>query len=182
MINRTQRLFAVSFFALSFADIAAASPDCSKGPIPSTPVSGTVGGKPFVPNDVTIHATRNGFGMNGTNFDTYELSIQSGGIFNAFTAHFLVPSGAHVDGRTFRVLLTDSISAQPAVLEGVPEVQGWDLQLEAANVDTDFTQDIASMRIEVGHRRGGTIPGGVIVCVPSSKSSIAGTFNARIVP
>ncbi len=155
--------------------------DCSAGPIAETPVKGTVGGKPFIPNDVSIQITKDGFGINNDKFDAYELSIMAGGIFNAATVHFLVRDKARADGKTFRVLPIDSISGQPAAMEGVPEVQGWDLQLEAANVDTSFTQTTtASIRLELGQRKGNMLPGRIHFCVPSEKAEIAGTFNAKI--
>ncbi len=92
----------------------------------------------------------------------------------------LVPLGKAPDGRVFRVLPTDSIGAQPAAATGVPEVQGWDLQLEAAGVDTSFTQEIASIRVEFGRRKGGVLPGKIHVCVPGQAAEIAGGFSATM--
>jgi hypothetical protein len=160
---------------------AAAPPDCSAMKIPDTPVKGTVNGKPFVPNAVTVHVTRNGFGMNEYKFDTWELAVQTGGIFNEMTVTFLVKAGTKPTGKTFRVLPTDSISGQPFAAPGVPEVQGWDLELEAAGVDTSFTQDTASIRLELGKDAANMIPGRIYFCVPSVNATIMGTFNARFV-
>ncbi len=172
---------AALIFAVPATPVLAAVQDCSTGPIPDSPVKGSVGGKPFVPNDVSIHITKDGFELNGNKFDAYELSLMAGGIFNAATVHFLVRDGAHADGKTFRVLPIDSISGQPAAMKGVPEVQGWDLQLEAANVDTSFTRTTtASLRLEFGARTGNVLPGKFHLCVPDEKSDIAGTFSAKI--
>ena len=100
--------------------------------IPDTPVKGTVNGKPFVPNAVSVHITKNGMQINDAKFDTYELAIQTDGIFNEMTAHVLVKSGGRPDGHVYRVLPIDSIGGQPMAAPGTPEIQGWDLELEAA--------------------------------------------------
>jgi hypothetical protein len=154
------------------------APDCSAGPIADTPVKGTVAGKPFVPKEVTLHMTKDGMVIDGTHFDTYELSLMADGIFNAATVTMLVPGGKKPDGRTFRVVPSDDIAKQPDAYEGTPEVQGWDLQLEAANVDTSFTQEIASIRVEWGARKGNVVPGKIHFCVPGQKTDIEGTFGA----
>ena len=153
--------------------------DCSIAPIPDTPVAGTVGGKPFVPNEITLHVTPNGMQVDDAKFDTYELSIQTGGIFNAATVHILVRAGGHPDGHVYRVLPTDSISAQPEAAPGTPEIQGWDLELESAGVKTSFTQDTASMRLEFGPRKAGMYPGKIHFCVAGVSAEIAGAFSAR---
>jgi hypothetical protein len=177
-------LAAVLFAASATSALAAKSAalDCSKMTIPDTPVKGVVGEQPFVPNAVTIHATPRGMVINENSFDRYELSLQSDGIFNAATVSFLVRTGTHPDGHVFRALPTDSISAQPAAAPGTPEIQGWDLQLEAANVDTSFTQAVASIRLEIGKQTGDTIPGRIFFCVPDVQATIRGVFNARVIP
>lgn len=113
------------FFAGLVSTGALAAPkDCSTAPIPDTPVKGTVNGKPFIPNAVGVHITKNGMQINEAKFDTYELSIQTGGIFNEMTAHILVKSGGRPDGYVYRVLPTDSIGGQPMAAPGTPEIQG----------------------------------------------------------
>jgi hypothetical protein len=167
--------------SIAFATPAIAAPaDCSSGPIADKPVSGTVGGKPFEPKEVDVDFTRNGMSVDDAKFDKYTLSIMTDGIFNELTVSMLVPLGKKLDGRTFRVLPTDSIGDQPAAVKGVPEVQGWDLQLEAADVDTSFTQEIASIRVEWGSRTGNTIGGKIHFCVPGQKAQIEGRFNATM--
>jgi hypothetical protein len=152
--------------------------DCSIGAIPDTPVSGTVAGKPFVPKETTVHITKDGAEMDAAKFDRYELTIMTDGIFNALSVNMLVPLNKKADGRVFRVLPTDSIGDQPAAAQGLPEVQGWDLALEAAGVDTSFTQEIAAIRVEWGTRKGDTIPGKIHFCVPGQHAEIAGSFTA----
>ena len=172
--------------ALAAALLIAATPalaapaDCSVGAIPDTPVSGTVAGKPFVPRETSLDVTKDGMEIDDAKFDKYTLTIMTDGIFNALTVTMLVPLGKPPDGRVFRVLPTDSIGAQPAAAEGVPQVQGWDLQLEAAGVDTSFTQEIAAIRVEFGQRKGTTLPGKIHVCVPGQTAEIAGSFSVAL--
>lgn len=160
---------------------AAPAPDCSKLPVPDVPVKGVVNGQPFVPNEISIHMTPLGMVINEDKFDRYDLSIESDGIFNAASVDFLVRAGTRPDGKTFRVFPTDSISAQPAAASGTPEVQGWDLELESANVDTSFTQEIASIRVEFGKQTGDMMPGKIYFCVPGVDATIRGTFSAKMV-
>lgn len=175
------RLFAATAaLVLAGASLAHAAPtDCSAMKIPDTPLKGTVNGKPFVPNEIYMTITKNGFQLNEFKFDRWEIHIQTDGIFNAATMQFLVKAGTRPDGKTFRVLPTDSISGQPAAAPGTPEVQGWDLELEAAGVDTSFTQDIASIRLELGKGNADAIPGHIAFCVPGIKATITGAFSAK---
>jgi hypothetical protein len=173
------RTVALAILVLA-APAAAAPPDCSQGPIVDKPVGGGVRGKPFVPKETVLSVTRNGMAVNGTAFDSYTLAIRTDGIFNELTVTMLVPAGKKPDGRSFRVLPVDSIGAQPAAMKGVPEVQGWELELEAAGVDTSFTQEIASIRVEFGARKGGTLPGKIHFCVPGQETEIEGGFAAAL--
>lgn len=154
--------------------------DCSTAQIPDTPVKGTVNGKPFIPNAISVHITKNGMQINEAKFDTYELAIQTDGIFNEMTAHVLVKSGAKPEGHAYRMLALDSIGGQPMAAPGTPEIQGWDLELEAAGVNTSFTQDIASLRLEFLPRKGDALPGKIYFCVPGAKAEIMGTFTAKV--
>ncbi len=156
------------------------APDCSAGAIPDKPVSGTVNGVAFVPKEITLHITKDGMETDGIKFDKYDLSLNVDGIFNAATVGMLVRQGTKPDGRAWRVLPTDSISGQPAAAEGLPEVQGWEIALEAAHVDTSFTDGIAAIRVEWGARKGNTMPGKIHFCVPEAKTDIAGSFTATV--
>lgn len=175
---RMRVLWAAMFVAMTGPALAA--PDCSQGPIPDAPVHGTVNGQPFVPQKATVQFTANGMSVNDAAFDRWALSIQTDSIFNALSLDMLVPHGQKPDGRVFRVLPTREISAQPHATEGTPEVQGWDLELESAEVDTGFTSDIASIRVELGTRKGDVLTGKIHMCVPSAKAEIAGTFSAEV--
>jgi len=171
----------VCLCAISIPSGALAMPgDCSSAQVPDAPVRGAVNGKPFIPNAVTVHITRNGMQINEAKFDTYALAIRTGGIFNAMTANVLVKSGGRPDGHVFRMLPTDSIGGQPAAAPGTPEIQGWDLELEAASVNTSFTQETASLRLEFLPRKGDTLPGRIYFCAPNSKAEIMGTFAAKV--
>jgi hypothetical protein len=174
------RLLALVMLLATASPAFAVPADCSKAAIPNVPVHGTVNGQPFEPKETTIDVTKDGMVIDGVHLDRYALAIQTDGIFNELTVNMMVPGGKHPDGRVFRVLPTDSIHDQPAAAPGTPEVQGWDLELESAQVDTSFTQDIASIRVELGTRKGDVLPGKIYFCVPSAKAEIMGTFNATV--
>ena len=171
---------ALAVCAMLLTTPAFAAPDCSTGAIADAPVAGTVKGHKFVPKTIEVHVTRDGMEMDGAKFDKYELSIMADGIFNALTVNMLVPLGKKPDGRVFRALPIDSIGGQPAAAPGLPEIQGWDLQLEEADVDTSFTQDSAAIRVEWGSGKGGVLTGKIHFCSAGSDSDIAGSFSATL--
>jgi len=168
------------FLCLLAVPALAAPKDCSNAAIPDTPVKGTVAGKPFIPNAVSVQITRNGMQVDEVKMDRYALSIQAGGIFNALGVDAVLRQSARLEGRAFRMIAKDDIGSQPMAANGTPEIQGWDLQFEAANVDTSFTQDTASLRLEYETRNGGVIPGKIYFCNASTKTEIMGTFNAKV--
>lgn len=47
-------------------------------------------------------------------------------------------------------------------------------------MDTSFTQDTASLRLEYGARKGNVIPGKIYFCNAGTRTEITGTFSARI--
>ena len=157
------------------------APDCSVGPIVDKPVSGTVNGVAFVPKEITVHLTKDAMETDGLKFDKYDLTLAVDGIFNAATVGMLVKLNTKPDGKVLRVLPTDSISGQPAAAQGLPEVQGWEIALEAAGVDASFTDGIASIRVEWGTRKGDVMPGKIHFCVPSVKTEIQGSFSAKVI-
>ncbi|HEV2652908.1 MAG TPA: hypothetical protein VGU69_16730 [Rhizomicrobium sp.] len=171
---------AVAALFLTMVSAQAAPVDCSKAPIPDTPVRGTVNGQPFVPKEIRIDITADGMEIDDAKFDKFALSLITDGIFNEATLDMLVPLGKPIDGRTYRVLPFDQISAQPAAAPGTPEVQGWDIELQSAHVDTNFTQTIASIRVIWGKRKADSIDGKIYYCVPSVKAEIMGAFTATI--
>ncbi|HEY4941580.1 MAG TPA: hypothetical protein VII56_09130 [Rhizomicrobium sp.] len=153
--------------------------DCSTAAIPDTPVAGTVGGKPFSVNRAEVQIG-GGFAVNETKFDSYDLTLEMDGIFNALTARAIVKQGTRADGRAFRVLPVDSVGDQPAAIPGVPEVQSWEIQL--GDVDDSFTHSTGSLRLEFGQRKGGMLPGKIMLCVPEDHVAISGRFEATIRP
>ena len=171
---------AICLATMATPALAAPAPDCSVGAITATPVGGMVKGHKFSPKTIEVHITHDGMEMDGAKFDRYELSIMADGIFNALTVNMLVPLGKKPDGRVFRALPIDSIGGQPAAAPGLPEIQGWDLQLEEADVDTSFTQDTAAIRVEWGTGQGGVLPGKIHFCSTASDTDIAGSFSATL--
>ncbi|MBS0472299.1 MAG: hypothetical protein JSR60_14600 [Proteobacteria bacterium] len=171
---------AILAFLATILTAPATAADCSDGPIKDTPLGGTVAGKPFVAKEIRLDFTKDGMVMNDVHLDRYVLSLMVDGVFNEATIDMLVPGGKKPDGRTFRVLPVDSIGAQPAAAEGVPEVQGWEIELDNAGIDTSFTEDVASIRIEWGMRKDKTLPGKIHFCVPSVKADIEGSFSVAV--
>jgi hypothetical protein len=173
-------LVAAPAWATGAAAPAAAPAGCSAGAIPDAPVKGMVGGKAFVPGDADVQIGH-GFALNDAKFATYDLTLKVGGsIFNELEVHIIVREGQVADGKTFRMVESSSIGDQPMAVKGAPEVQGWGLSFEPAKVDTNFTQAVASMRLEFGQRKGNMLPGKISFCVPDVKATIAGNFNAKI--
>ncbi len=166
--------------AFVFATPAFAAPsDCSTAAIPDTPVKGTVKGHPFVPTDIHMTLTRDGMEVNGAKFDRYTLDFDMGDIFNEFSIDMLVPIGKPIDGRIYRQVPGD-IDKQPMAAEGTPEIQGWDLQLDAADVNTNFGLTDATLRVEWGRKTGDAVPGKIVFCAPQIDTQIAGTFAAAL--
>ena len=172
---------AICLLAIAVAAPAQAAPkDCSTATIPDAPVKGTVAGKPFIPKDVTVQITRNGMQVDEVKMDRYALSIQTDGIFNALGVDAVLAQKKPLTGHVFRQIASDEMSKQPQATDGTPEIQGWDLELEAAGVDTSFTQDQASLRLEYGARKGDSIPGKIYFCSAGTRTEIMGTFTAKV--
>jgi hypothetical protein len=164
--------------ALLLATHAAAA-DCSNAAIAGTPVKGMVKGHAFVPTDIHVDFTKDGMEVNGSKFDRYVLALDAGDIFNEFTLDMLVPLGKPVDGRIYR-LVPGGIYKQRMAAEGAPEIQGWDIEFKAADVNTNLGLTEATLRIEWGKKTGDTIPGKLIFCAPEIGMMIAGTFTAKL--
>ncbi len=156
--------------------------DCSIGAIPDTPVAGTVAGKPFVPKETTVHVTKDGAEMDAAKFDRYVLTIETDGIFNALSVDMLVPLNKKADGRVFPRAADriPSATSRRRRHQGLPEVQGWDLQLETAGVDTSFTQEVASIRVEWGVRKANALPGKIHFCVPGQHAEDRRQFHGDL--
>jgi len=82
---------------LTMASAQAAPVDCTKAPIPETPVRGTVNGQPFVPKEIRIDVTADGMEIDDAKFDKYALSLITDGIFNEATLDMLVPLGKPIE-------------------------------------------------------------------------------------
>jgi hypothetical protein len=152
----------------------ASAADCSVGPIVTTPVKGSVAGHPFAPTYNTIDTTPGQMTLNDIKLDEYNLSFASDDQSTQIKIVLAVRAGTKLDGRTFRMIGGDG--DQPAIGPGVPEIQGWDLT--AGNLSTNFVDEAATLRVELGARRGKTIAGKVHFCALKSKTDIAGTFTA----
>ena len=130
-------------------------------------------------------------------FDSYRLELLSEPGISApleVGVKIMVPKGAKIEGKTFRLLATKDRSKQPMASKGGSEleVQAWSFKNRPARVDSDHTGHLASLRLELGQRKSDTISGSILLCVAKGQTTMfdktptkeesyaAGTFEARI--
>lgn len=170
--------------------------DCSTAAAPKQPVEASILGTKFAPKVVSLRST--GYvKTEGETFDSYRLTLMSEESLSApleVGVKVVVPQGAKLDGKVFRLLATKERSRQPMAAKGSSEleVQAWSFKNRPAKADSDHTGHLASLRLEFGTRKGDTIPGNIQLCVakgqttmfektPTKDESYAiGTFEARI--
>ena len=170
--------------------------DCSAAAAPKQPVEVSILGAKFVPKAVVLRST--GYvKTENEQFDSYRLELLSEDSLSApleVGVKVMVPKGAKIEGRTFRLLATKDRSKQPMASKGGSEleVQAWALKNRPAKVESDFTGHLASLRLEFGARKGDTIPGNIHLCVAKGQTTMfdktptkeesyaAGSFEARI--
>ena len=153
----------------------ASAADCSNGPIAATPVKGVVVGHPFTPTYNTIDTTPGQNTLNDVKLDEYNLAFASDDQSTQIKMVLAVRAGTRLDGKTFR-MTGGGDSNQPSVAPGIPEIQGWDLS--AGAVSSNFVDEPATLRVELGTRLGKTISGKIHFCAVKSKTDISGTFTA----
>jgi len=166
---------------------AAASPtpaDCSKVAFPGGAAHGQLAGAPFVPETVTLRKTGS-MEENGTHFNTWTLHFEQpeGDISFGRSAdiHFLLPAGKTPAGRRFR-RVPGSIDKQPAMLKGLPEVQGWEFSDFKNNVDLDSNSDNrGSLRLAFAQAAGSKLSGKIYLCTSQAATTwLGGSFNIDI--
>lgn len=170
--------------------------DCSSAAVPKQRVEASVLGTKFTPKGVTLSSV-GGMRTERESFDTYRLELMSEPGISApleVSVTVIVPKGAKIDGQVFRVLATKERSAQQMASKNGFElaVQGWSFKNRPASTDSSFVGHLGSMRLELGQRKGDTIPGSIYLCVARGQKSMfektatkeesyaAGTFEARI--
>ena len=85
----------------------------------------------------------------------------------------IVPKGAKIEGKVFRRLATKDRSKQPASKSGSEaEVQAWSFKNRPAKADSDHAGHLASLRLEFGQRKGGTISGNIYLCVARGQTTM----------
>lgn len=169
---------------LAMPAMAATPADCSTAAFPAGPAHGQLGGKPFTPKTVTLQKT-GALSSNGAQFDTWTLKFQQpeGDVSFGREAElqFLLPAGKAPAGRTFR-RVPGGTDQQPAVTQGIPQVQGWDLSDFNADIDLDSNTSgnaAGSLRVVFGKAAGATLPGRIYLCAPKDKHSwLGGRFTA----
>ena len=85
----------------------------------------------------------------------------------------IVPKGAKIEGKVFPRLATKDRSKQPASKSGSEaEVQAWSFKNRPAKADSDHAGHLASLRLEFGQRKGGTISGNIYLCVARRQTTM----------
>lgn len=179
------RVAALCVFALdpaAFAASQAAPADCSTAGFPAGAVHGELAGKPFAPKTVTLQKSGS-MATGGKKFDTWTLHFEQpeGDVSFGLSAdvQFLLPAGESPAGHALRSV-PGGIDRQPAVVKGLPEVQGWEFSDFDADVDVD-SDDVegSSLRVEFGKAAGKTMPGRIYLCAPVDKKTwLGGSFTA----
>lgn len=170
-------LLAAGLIAASPA-LAAPPVDCSKAAIPATPAKGKLGGVDFVPNDFHFQTVQES-GINGVTYAANTLylnGMDSNGEEMSLTVSTISPLGKPIDGRVFHTV-PGEVEVQPVAGPGAPETQGWSIEYDAKNVDTNSIHDKkASLRLEFGKRKGTTLPGKITFCA-SGGNTLSGIFS-----
>jgi len=122
------RLALFAFTLLPAAGSAADLPaDCSAAKPPAKPVEVSILGTRYAPTSVKL--VKAGTMKSGDVVtDTWRLTLRSEDSVMAplgMDVTVAVPKGQSVAGKVFRRVPSNEISKQPAVSEGLPEVQGW---------------------------------------------------------
>jgi hypothetical protein len=135
--------------------------DLSKANIPQAPASGTINGRRFQPDRVELK-------NNGV------LTLRQGkGIFAdvEVSVFLFLNKGQSAEGKNWEV--------KPAEGFGSPHVHtSW---LEGNFPKTNSYTDKYAMKLELGKKSDGKLPGRIYLCLPdSSRSYLAGTFNAEV--
>ena len=186
--------------AVAFPALAGAQKlpdDCSSAAAPKQPVEASILGTKFTPKAVTWRSMGR-VKTESEEYDSYRLSLMSeeGGVSAPLEVGVtvIVPKGAKIEGKVFRRLATKDRARQPMASKSGSEVevQGWSFKNRPANADSDHTGHLASLRLELGQRKGDTISGNIYLCVargqttmfdktPTKEESYAvGAFQARV--
>jgi hypothetical protein len=147
--------------------------DCSNAKPPAKPVEVSILGTTYAPKSVKL--VKAGTIKSGdVVIDTYRLTLRSEDSIMAplgMDVTVAVPKGKALDGKVFRRVPSNEISKQPAVSEGMPEVQGWSYEDRKAGVRGSHVKYVASLRLEFGKAQGKTLPGTLYLCVPKGQKS-----------
>lgn len=188
---------AAALATLPSASIAQQLPaDCSKAATPKRPLEVSVGGARFKPKIAKL-IPAGGLSAGQDQFDLYRLALRSEDEASPpleAEVTLIVRRGQRIDGKTFRRLPVREVAKQPAVFQGLPEVQGWSFRNRTAKTEFTQAEHIGSLRLEFGKREGLLVVGSIYLCVPRGQTAAAnktptkqesfaiGTFQARIEP
>jgi len=171
------RTLAVATLAITLAHGGASAAglpaDCSSAKPPAKPVEISIFGTSYAPKSVKL--VKAGTMKSGdTVIDTWRLTLRSEDSVMAplgMDVTVAVPKGQALDGKVFRRVPSNEISKQPAVSEGLPEVQGWSYEDRKAGIRGSHVKYVASLRLEFGKAQGKTLPGTLYLCVPKGQKS-----------
>ena len=176
------RHFTVAFATVLLSATAsfAAAPqpvDPCNAPISDGPVKGTVMGKPFLAGAPTIYSVTPYMGRHVIYYLTF-LNKPGDDVLEVGVA---MRGGKLPDGKTFRYLPVSDFDKQPKVDSEVREVETWQLQFHETGLETGEIRDNAGIRLELGTRKNGIMPGRISFCIPTKNTLVTGSFNAEIV-
>lgn len=149
--------------------------DCSIAAIPSGPAQGTVAGKIFRLGGASV--SQSGASAGGVGYDNYLVTLEApdgAGSTLVIVATASLPQGQALDGKVFMRKAVADATQQPMAGPGQPQIPDWGIHYEPGQVDADSLSGTASIRLEFGTRKAGTLPGKIDFC--EAGNTMAGDF------
>ena len=150
--------------------------DCSTAAIPSGPAQGMVAGKMFRLGGASLSQT--GASAGGVGFDNYLVMLEApdgAGATLVIVATASLPQGQALDGKVFMRKATADAAQQPLAGPGQPQIPDWGIHYDPGQLDADSLASLASIRLEFGTHKAGTLPGQIYFC--QAGNSFAGSFT-----
>lgn len=174
-IRSSAAAFAAALFC-STASFAAPATDPCAGVIPDTPLKGTLNGKPFTEGDATIYSVNF-----MEHYDGYFVGFSDKPGEANFTLQAIVPKRQKPDGKTFAMIPSFDPSKQPMAGKDTPQISMFSLSFTDQKFETFEFRDLATIRVELGTRANGSIPGKLAMCIPGKGLMMSGTFSAKFI-
>jgi hypothetical protein len=148
--------------------------DCSIATIPSGPAQGMVAGKMFRLGGASLSQS----GASTGGFDNYLVMLEApdgAGATLVIVATASVLQDQPLDGKIFTRKATADVTQQPLTGPGQPQIPDWGIHYDPGQVDADSLSGQASIRLEFGAHKGGTLPGKIYFC--EAGNAFAGDFT-----